>query len=48
VKGAADAGSDLADPAVKKCIQVAFSALTFPAPEGGVVTVVYPRDLSWL
>lgn len=46
VANVADAGSDLPDPRVKKCILAAFSALTFPAPEGGVVTVVYPMDFS--
>jgi hypothetical protein len=42
VSTAADAGSDLADRAVIACIVHAFENLSFPQPEGGVVTVVYP------
>jgi hypothetical protein len=41
-----DAGSDLPDPATKKCIVAAFSGLMFPQPEGGIVTVVYPLAFS--
>jgi hypothetical protein len=32
----------IADPAVEACIVARFSSLVFPAPEGGIVTVVYP------
>jgi hypothetical protein len=47
VTNVADGGSDLPDPVAKKCILAAFSALSFPAPEGGgVVTVVYPLDFA--
>jgi hypothetical protein len=38
----ADAGSDLGDAATVACVQRVFSRLTFPAPDGGMVTVVYP------
>jgi hypothetical protein len=30
------------DPAVVACVVARFKALTFPEPEGGIVTVVYP------
>ena len=43
---AADAGSDLPDATVRDCIVRAFSDLSFPQPEGGIVTVVYPLVLS--
>ncbi len=42
----ADAASDLPDAAVKKCIFKVFSALSFPAPEAGTVTVVYTMKLT--
>jgi hypothetical protein len=47
VKTASDGGSDLPDPQVVQCIVRAVKDnLTFPQPEGGVVTVVYPLTLS--
>jgi hypothetical protein len=46
VSMAADAGSDLADAGVVSCVVRGFSALSFPEPEGGIVTVVYPLVLS--
>lgn len=46
VKNASDAGSSLPDRAVVGCIQSAFYGLSFPQPEGGIVTVVYPINLS--
>jgi hypothetical protein len=46
VGAAADAGSTLADREVVSCIVRAFAGLTFPAPEGGNVTVVYPLALA--
>jgi hypothetical protein len=46
VANVTDGGSDLADGAVKKCVLQAFRALSFPAPEGGVVTVTYPLDFT--
>jgi hypothetical protein len=46
VASVADAGSDLPAAGVKKCLLAAFSKLSFPAPEGGIVTAVYPLDFS--
>jgi hypothetical protein len=46
VMSALNAGSDLPDPAVVHCVTRAFSSITFPAPESGVVTVQYPMQLS--
>ena len=43
---AADGGSDLPDPAVVACVVSAFQTLSFPAPEGGVVTVIYPLAMT--
>ncbi len=42
----ADGGSDLPDPGVRSCVVRAFGSLSFPQPEGGVVTVVYPIVFS--
>jgi hypothetical protein len=39
---AADGGSDIPDTAVRQCVVSSFSNLSFPAPENGTVTVVYP------
>ncbi|MBN1605011.1 MAG: AgmX/PglI C-terminal domain-containing protein, partial [Polyangiaceae bacterium] len=38
----ANSGSDMPDAGVVTCVLDAYSALSFPAPEGGAVTVVYP------
>lgn len=38
----AEGTGDLTDEATKSCILSTFVSLTFPAPEGGVVTVSYP------
>jgi hypothetical protein len=38
----ADSGSDLPDTRVTECVVRAFGDLSFPSPEGGMVTVVYP------
>jgi hypothetical protein len=38
--------SDLPDPGVVSCIVRAFGALSFPQPEGGTVSVVYPLSLT--
>lgn len=38
--------SDLPDQSVVECIVKAFKATKFPAPEGGIVTVVYPIKFS--
>jgi hypothetical protein len=37
-----DEGSTLPDPDVVACIVKGFADLSFPKPEGGTVTVVYP------
>jgi len=42
VAGAESAGADLPDAEAVACIVQVFSQLRFPAPEAGVVTVVYP------
>ncbi len=41
-----DTATALADAAVVTCTAKAFAALSFPAPEGGKVTVVYPISFS--
>lgn len=41
-----DAGSDLPNSATIACIVKAFHGLSFPPPEGGVVTVTYPLMFS--
>jgi hypothetical protein len=43
---AADAGSDIPDEGVRRCVVSSFTALSFPAPDSGVVTVVYPLVFS--
>jgi hypothetical protein len=45
VSSAADGGSDLS-PGVNSCVVRAFYGLSFPQPEGGVVTVTYPISFS--
>jgi hypothetical protein len=42
VSTASDGGSDLADQSVIACVVRGFGNLSFPQPEGGIVTVVYP------
>ena len=42
VTTAEDGGSDLPDEGVIGCVVQAFGNLTFPQPEGGPVSVVYP------
>jgi hypothetical protein len=42
----ADAGSDLPDPGVVRCVSNAFYDIGFPKPEGGIVSVVYPIALQ--
>lgn len=46
VTSAADAGSSLPDPEVIACVLAGFRALSFPAPEAGVVAVTYPITFS--
>ncbi len=43
---ASDGGSDLPDQGVVQCVTRGFQNLSFPSPEGGVVTVVYPLVFS--
>jgi hypothetical protein len=38
----ADGGSDIPDSSVTQCVVRGFANLSFPQPEGGMVTVVYP------
>jgi beta-lactamase regulating signal transducer with metallopeptidase domain len=42
VRGATDDGSTLPDASVVQCVVGGFSRLSYPAPQGGYVTVVYP------
>jgi hypothetical protein len=42
VSSSSDGGSDLPDGGVVSCVVRGFSNLSFPQPEGGIVTVVYP------
>jgi len=42
VSNVSNGGSDLADSGVVNCVIKAFYGLSFPKPEGGVVTVQYP------
>jgi Ca-activated chloride channel family protein len=42
VSTVADGGSDLPDREVVGCVVRSFSGLSFPQPEGGIVTVRYP------
>ena len=46
VSTAQDGGSDLPDKGVVSCVVRGFGNLSFPAPEGGIVTVVFPIALS--
>jgi hypothetical protein len=46
VAQAVDGGSDLPDASVISCVVQAFTDLSFPQPEGGTVTVVYPIAFS--
>jgi hypothetical protein len=46
VASAADGGSSMPDPAVSACVVRAFSGVSFPQPEGGIVTVTYPIRFS--
>ena len=41
-----DGGSDLPDAAVVACVVRSFASLSFPQPEGSVVTVVFPVSFS--
>jgi beta-lactamase regulating signal transducer with metallopeptidase domain len=46
VQGAADEHSTLPDGEVVHCVVGGFAALTYPPPEGGYVTVVYPIEFN--
>jgi hypothetical protein len=46
VSTASDGGSDLPDASVVSCVVRGFGNLSFPQPEGGIVTVVYPVIFS--
>jgi hypothetical protein len=42
VQVAADGGSDIPDASVRQCVVSSFASLSFPPPDSGMVTVVYP------
>jgi hypothetical protein len=46
VGSVADGGSSMPDPAVVSCVVRAFYNISFPPPEGGIVTVTYPIVFS--
>jgi hypothetical protein len=46
VSNVSNGGSDLPDSAVTSCVLSAFYGLSFPQPENGIVTVVYPIVLA--
>jgi beta-lactamase regulating signal transducer with metallopeptidase domain len=46
VRDASDNASTLPDPHVVQCVVEGFGRLTYPPPEGGYVTVVYPVVFS--
>ena len=46
VSNVGNGGSDMPDGGVVSCIMRSFEGLSFPRPEGGIVTVVYPIMFS--
>ena len=46
VSSVSDGGSTLPDATVRSCVHGAFLGISFPQPEGGVVTVTYPIAFS--
>ena len=48
VSNVSDGGSTMPDAGVKSCVLRAFYGLSFPQPEGGIVTVAYPIVFSEL
>jgi hypothetical protein len=42
VSNVGDANSDMPDPEVVRCVLDRFYGLSFPPPQDGIVTVVYP------
>ena len=45
VSNVSNGGGDLPDSAVTSCVLSAFYGLSFPSPDGGIVTVTYPLML---
>jgi len=46
VQVASDGGSDIPDTGVRQCVVSSFANLSFPQPDNGMVTVVYPLMFS--
>ncbi len=46
VSSVGNGGSDMPDSGVVSCVVRAFYGLSFPQPEGGIVTVTYPIMFS--
>ncbi len=46
VSNVGNGGSDMPDSGVVSCVVRAFYGLSFPQPEGGIVTVTYPIMFS--
>ena len=46
VQVASDGGSDIPDAGVRQCVVSSFANLSFPQPDNGMVTVVYPLMFS--
>ncbi len=46
VSNVSNGGSDLPDAEVVTCVMHAYSRVSFPQPEGGIVTVVYPISFT--
>jgi tetratricopeptide (TPR) repeat protein len=46
VTAVADGGSDLPSESTRSCVRSAFEGLSFPQPEGGIVTVVFPIQFA--
>jgi len=46
VSNVGDGGSDLPNGEVRSCVLSAFYGLSFPSPDAGIVTVVYPIQFS--
>lgn len=46
VSNVSNGGSDMPDGGVVSCVIRSFQGLSFPQPEGGIVTVVYPIMMS--
>jgi hypothetical protein len=46
VTSTSNSGSDMPDPSVVSCVIRSVSGIQFPAPSGGIVTVVYPYSFG--